>query len=371
MKRLRSPSDRVCREGQTVVLVIVFLLVGLAIVGLLADSANLYRARRLMQNAADAAALAGARLLTGSDKTNGEVLEAIRKYARENGASSGQLEAYYGNSDGELGSISDYDSSAYPPPEATGVRVVVRKTVTVLFAYFLGQSHKIAAAEATAVAGPAAVVKAGGNVFPVAIEDEVLKNVHPGDVVEIWDQAKVTDGGGNPLGGNRGWLNLDFIYSKGDPDGRTTSKNHSDAKLKRWAQYGKSPPVVLYAGHVGEMDGDFINGDPGVRTSAIQQAGSRIGDRLLIPIYDTAYTKSDMQSQADFPTPGIGWASNDYYHIVGFAEFVISGVSTRGSSKYIAGSFLTGAVVPGAYGSGTDMFESDETSKVVTLTDRF
>ncbi|PIW13088.1 MAG: hypothetical protein COW34_11560, partial [Armatimonadetes bacterium CG17_big_fil_post_rev_8_21_14_2_50_66_6] len=100
------------------------------------------------------------------------------------------MEAYYGNSEGQLGAISDYSSGAAPPVEASGIHVIARTTVTVMFGFVLGQAEKTAGAEAYASFCPATSVVADSGIFPIALEDDTLLATSVGDVIEIWDDNK-------------------------------------------------------------------------------------------------------------------------------------------------------------------------------------
>ena len=74
------------REGQTIVLVAVFMLALLAILALAIDVGHVYAERRRMQNAADAGALAGAREICFGDQ--GAAALTAQQYAEDNGAES-------------------------------------------------------------------------------------------------------------------------------------------------------------------------------------------------------------------------------------------------------------------------------------------
>ena len=366
----RSSLGRDGQKAQALIFYMVAAVAAFAFVGLSLDGSNLYRQRRLMQNAADSGAMAGARTLVGGEAiTNADVLAAIQSYATQCGGQNTQVEAYYGNSEGQLGAISDYSSGAAPPVEASGIHVIARTTVTVMFGFVLGQTQKTAGAEAYSSFCPATSVVAGSGIFPIALEDDTLLATSVGDVIEIWEDDKIVDSLGNQIGGHRGWLNLAFIYAEGDAS-RATDKNHSNAALQEWVLNGMSPPVTISAGAVGGMDGDFINGDSGTRASAVADAASRIGERIMIPIFDRMYSKSEVQTE--FPDESSSfWANNNYYHIVGFAEFEITEVKSTGNPKWIKGRFLTPSVVDGSGSDPTSIFESDESPMVVKLSESF
>jgi len=173
------------------------------------------------------------------------------------------------------------------------------------------------------------------------VEDDLLARVTPGDIVRIWNDDRITDADGNDLHSHRGWLNFNFIYSTNDPDSRTSDSNYSNAELKEWVR-GNFRKLIC-AGSLGGLDGDFINGDPGVRDSTVLESRIRIGSVVFLPVYDAMFSREFMEANLQ-PAPSRGWASgvggSAYYHIVGFAGFEITNVR-HGDQKFIEGRFVT------------------------------
>jgi hypothetical protein len=235
-------------------------------------------------------------------------------------------------------------------PNDVSIRVLHNRSVKHVFAAAIGfYSPKVIGAAAGVRSGAARVLASGA--FPVGIPDEVVNNIAPGTIIKLWDDDKVTDDAGNIVSnGSRGWLNFNFVYNSSDPNGRATSKSHSNSDLRGWVENGYEH--ALYAGSLGGIDGDFVNGDPGTRASTIQEAGERIGDTVFLPIYDNVYSKSYMDSNASFPDPSIGWANDNYYHVIGFAAFEITGAQHSGSNKWIAGKFVQ-KQIGGSYGTSS------------------
>jgi hypothetical protein len=58
--------------------------------------------------------------------------------------------------------------------------------------------------------------------------------------------------------------------------------------------------------------------------------------KVILPVYDA--------------TENMG--SNGEYHVIGFAEFIITGVNFQGNPKTISGYFTTGRVAVSAGGGG-------------------
>jgi len=143
------------RNGQVLVLVALALLVLLGIVALAVDGGNLYAERRKMQNAADAGALAGARVLCyEADQTPpyDDVVDEARKYAIErNGADGAQVTV--------SGSLT--------------VTVVATETATTFFARVIGFPTADIAARASAMCqGP----QSGGGLWPLAVGEDVYRD---------------------------------------------------------------------------------------------------------------------------------------------------------------------------------------------------
>src|SRR5439155_13805080 len=85
------------QAGQGFVLFTLFLVTLIALVGLGVDGGILYLNHRAMQNAADAGAFAGARLLAKSVTDTPTILTEIRKFAGKNygGNPASDVTAYY------------------------------------------------------------------------------------------------------------------------------------------------------------------------------------------------------------------------------------------------------------------------------------
>ena len=75
------------KRGQVLVLLVLGLVAVLAFVGLALDSSRVYQTRRLLQNAADAASLAGAlELAKNMSFTQAERWDKIAQFLQHNGA---------------------------------------------------------------------------------------------------------------------------------------------------------------------------------------------------------------------------------------------------------------------------------------------
>nr|MBP8864515.1 Tad domain-containing protein [Anaerolineae bacterium] len=159
-------------RGQAIVLV-VFAIIGLAaVIGLALDGGRLYQTRREVQNAADAMAMAGTRVLASDGCTPGinleaEVCQAIVDYGAEYGVVhdgvTGRIEAWYVNKDAtRLGGAC---VGLGVPNGTTGVEVTAQVTETTTFMRVVGQETIAPVGDATAMFGP--VVQSGGGILPI------------------------------------------------------------------------------------------------------------------------------------------------------------------------------------------------------------
>jgi Flp pilus assembly protein TadG len=134
----RSESKTRGERGNTLVTVAIFLMVLLPAVGLVVDVGMAYAQRRMMQNAADAGALAGGtELITGGQ--DAAIWAAIQQYVTANGADA--CEASYVPSGYAVG-------TGYRPPDAVGVSVMAEVTFATTFARFVGLNEIVVQATA-------------------------------------------------------------------------------------------------------------------------------------------------------------------------------------------------------------------------------
>jgi len=382
-------------RGQAVVIVALALVALLLAVGLAIDGGRLYSTRRQAQNAADAAALAGTRVLAqailncrpGDAADDAAVQQAVWEFAERNGVvddgQQGQVTAWYVDPDeNQLGEV----GTGTVPYGATGVEVTLVITQPTIFMRIGGVNHFRAPASATAMTGR--IVQIGGGVLPIAVPLQVIETLSPDEnfvVIETNQHhggmfCRQDDGVciGDPADANahRGWLNLNYIYntehlSQSDPLYRTFEQEvpnrgcgpdpntSTDDGLKGWAS-GECPyPFQIFAGSVNGTDGDFIHGDPGARQSSLMEISALEGQIVYVPVFDHIYMSDYMAD--NFPQPeGIGWPRAGggghafLYHIVGFAAVRVEEIQ----GHTLVGAFQDaligeGQILPGAgIGSG-------------------
>ncbi len=279
-------------SGQALVLIVVLLLGLLAVLALVVDGGNIYLQRRSMQNAADAGAMAGARVLAYNGTVN-----AARMAAQEYAVTRNQADRCNVIIDGAR------------------VTVVAYKDVAMTFGRVVGLQQLTVTARATAKWAPISEL---GELAPLSIREF---NYHFGIPYTIWDDDKDRDPlTGNISGSYRGWLNLPCVYPQ------SCGAAGAD-ELKNW----------MANGYQGKTRVDtWIAGDRGVKAAVIQQA--RVGQVLKIAIFDQIDQKYTNQS---------------YYHVVKFAAFKVTNVYSTGNPKGIRGTFEY-MLTAGPSGDGPD-----------------
>ena len=293
-------------HGQSIVL-ITMLMVGLvAMLGLAFDGGNAYVQRRRMQNASDAGAFAGARTFAGtndsSSTTECAILQSIRRYALLNGVQGSSTEcddsnpyihAFFVDQNGAQVGV-EMPGNSGVPPAATGIRVIAQTTFNTFFLGVVSESMGSASARATVQHGE---LTSADHLMPMTT---VTQTFVYGQNYQL--QGNVTGPGGFQ------WLSFDCASS--EPD------------LVRYLN--QTTPSGTWS------VGQSVCAGPGVQSSsavntALENWLAKPDDqrKWTIAIYDTAS----------------GSGSNLTYHIVGFAEFTMSGFDFNGSNKYVNGYF--------------------------------
>jgi len=274
-------KNPVCHEndsGQALVLVALFLLGLIAMLALVLDGGNIYLQRRRMQNAADAGAMAGVRVLA-LNGTSASARAAAQEYAvTRNGAHSADV-------------IID----------ASSITVVAYRTVPLTFARVLGLNQSTVSARARAIFGPSSQT---GGVAPIAIRDfDFLFNVP----YTIWDDTKDLDPtSGNISGGYRGWLNIPCVYPLDCGDAGAS-------ETKTWMQSGYNGLTRINT---------WIRGTSGTKAAVIAEAS--VGQLLKIAVFTEIQNK---------------YTNKSYYYVVKFAAFRVTRVYASGNPKGIQGYF--------------------------------
>src|SRR5713101_3161182 len=163
---LRTRATR-AESGQALALLAIFLIAMAGLLGLGVDGGSLYLTRRGMQNAADAAALAGARVMATGDNSGADIRAAIETYAGANYVANPaqNVTAYYTNDGGvRVGTVT---ASGTAPASAAGVEVIATRQAPTIFLPILGINSLKASAIAGARAKPATGSGPGYSIFAI------------------------------------------------------------------------------------------------------------------------------------------------------------------------------------------------------------
>ncbi len=328
-------------QGQIILLLAMGMVVLLMFAALAIDGGNIYTNKRIAQNSADSAALAGAQKLQQLCKDGSrdytQVLATIQNYVQMNAGPASQTKngvtsfgssysAYYIDAQGSrlnggltinaVGTIPcgcvNNQSVGY---QATGVEVVVNKTFGSFLAGLIGRGQSAATAGAKAnygVSTPTSVNQFHAtDIYPIAVP---VDDYYVGEDIVLFDDK--------PGPGNFGWLSW-----------RNTNDNPD---LDDSLQLPPVPPntVANYVnpdlGKKGEPDapltaGKRVSGGPGLKASGIDAIKEHT---IVLPLYD--------------PNPQLtnGQGSNYNYYIVGFLAVKLHEYNKQGKPK----SYMTATV---------------------------
>lgn len=175
---------RARRQGQAAVIVAFCFVILVACLGLAIDGANAFGQRRLVSNAADAAAIAGAReLIAQRDRGSGgtQVNRVIEEFLTDrNGLDEDELtwEAFYVDRLDPEGSLGSVVNGARPPSAADGVRVELTYSFPTYFMGVFNMRTLDAGGSAAAVFGPLGTA-VGQDLAPLALSrdaQEILED---------------------------------------------------------------------------------------------------------------------------------------------------------------------------------------------------
>jgi hypothetical protein len=306
------------------------------LVGLVIDGGYAFSQRRGAQNAADFAALAGARIIAeniSQDTVNGtdaNVKAAIVAAVSSNGAAPitfGVAGApQYVDSNGAIvpssGSAASFVGNGVIPSGAVGVKVNANRSWKPFFLGVIGVANWTASANATAKGGYSTGAPSGP-VFPAAISQSFFQSfpfctgpvsANPADACY---PHQITPGNLNVPGGF-GWLSFGCA---GDGLGQDAPANAGGCRVdKPFLQTEIGPPGQSFGccTKVGTGSLDRIGSLTGAKASANCSYYITNQITVTVPVFDTAGGKG----------------SNAWYHIVGYAGFQITACD---SGKSIAG----------------------------------
>ncbi len=322
-------------RGQALVIMAIGLIVLLIVVGLVVDGGTIFMERRHAQNAADAAALSGTRMLAravcsqdGAD--DAAILDAIRQIVTSNqvnieeGSDSNVNAQYVDHTSAAVGTV----GSGSIPVGSTGISATVNIRRKTYFLTLAGIHEAGASAHALAMTGPPL---AAGGMRPFGVPLEIVTQLDSGDWFQIsfkHDGGEVTWSGTITPSQHRGWMNMGYIWNAGElPDGfpRAIDESANANILREWMENGWDGGV-LYPDNLwslGARDGDFIHAKPGTNSTAVCAAPEDL--IFPIPIYDAL---PDCPTEIDTDRPSCPTQGSNYvYHIVGIASVQVADCS--------------------------------------------
>ncbi|MDP1808144.1 MAG: pilus assembly protein TadG-related protein [Actinomycetota bacterium] len=288
--RLRARSScgsKLDERGQAAVLVAIAIVAILGFLALVTDVGQFYLVRNRIQAAADSAALAGAQDLA-QKKSQTVAAATAHVYADRNVTTAHQTTVTFNGSD-----------------------IVVRLSAdqATFFGRVLGRATVAIAASATAGGAPVTGVR---DLVPIAIPFSSIAAHTGSDHPAAFNFGQE---GSDPSQGGIFWLvNL------------SNDSGVGESTYGEWIENGY--PAVVSVGNI--MAGT------GIMAGLKAELQDRIDERphVIVPLYDFAEASG----------------GNKNYHVVGFAEFVITAVDFSGSDKTVSGYFTTGTLVDGETG---------------------
>jgi hypothetical protein len=337
---MRPPITPLSERGQILPVFALVLVTLVLAAGVVVDGGYAYAQRRLTQNAADFAAMAGTRIigqkLTGRPIGAGtatNVQGAINEVLDANGAEL--VSARYVNESGQA--LADVMTAGGIPSLAFGVVVEARSAWRPFLLGVIGGGDWLTSAQATAFTPGRSL---GGGMIPLGIQDSRYDSLVDCPLLDINTclSQNLTSGQLNIPGGF-GWLKFglnngnkcDWGPSLGMVDGGCqASKTFLDDQI--------GPP--------GDSWGCCTAvGLPGSTDKIGSLTGNEWGDLsfyedyqipVWVPVWDVAQNNG----------------SNAFYHIVGFGAIIFTGDNEH--AKWLEGAAIAQACAPGTEISGHD-----------------
>lgn len=343
-----STSDR----GQILVIVAAGFLIMVAMVGLVIDGGHAWGRQRQTQNAADAAAEAGAIVLAqrlanvSPTKTDAHVNAAVN--AAFDASQASRQAAYYTDITAAMidgsGAVTTNTASAAQvgggsiPTNAAGVRAIGTQTFDTFLARVMGFTQFTTTAPATAVAGYISQVcsaAAGCDVMPVTVPVTVLGcdgSNNPAPVQPATDWSVSSQPLTVPLckngPGNVGWL--DWTPTAGGTSelvDQINTPNNPAIDLPSW---------------------QYITATGNINAATVENAlNARSGQIVLFPMFDsTCDATPSGPLVTDCPTGHVGGnGSNQWYHLPQFTAFQFCGpaIPECAAAGLTQGAYISGS----------------------------
>jgi hypothetical protein len=350
------------KQGQSIPLIALMILVLVAMVGLSVDVGNTFAEERKAVAASNAASLSAmdAYIRRTAATTTDSIYQRINETFRENGIDLTanpqlRLEAIYLDAQGQpisnaLPTISAGDSSPVPENVAY-IQVRLNGTVDTYFARVVGREDL--PINATSYAG---TCPPNSGVYPIAVNTEYIDGnrfINPGDPQPGEDREFWTIDSGPYRGftkrrlyvhdtapGGFSWLR--WMDGQGAMGASATSQQELNASLAGegniaagfmeapWPNVSSPPRPEVYPEMPGQLNtGDWVWGTSGWKAGNGRQDAMKghiqNGTRMILPIYDTY----------------VGQSSNTQYRVVRLGLFVITAEgSTPGRGPWLEMIFL-------------------------------
>ena len=345
---MKHAFDRRTDRGQSLVIVAVLMLAFFGILAVVLDGGFAYAMRRAAQNAADAGALAGARELCVSNGNHTTAASVAREYAvTRNGAvvanvaiNSGivtvdvalPFQTFLARLFGQPGMTAAAVAAAgcFAPGAGTGVlpiawacRPPIAGSGSDDCAILYGPAHRYI------------IMDSDPTEDDLYCQDPPNSGLPAGTV-----DCDLDDDGFNDLlaGGDRSWLDL-----SGGGGGASDMRN--------WIRNGFPGTIEIHT---------WLGGQTGVANTVYQAAASRVGDEVVIPVFDTYCdgwppSVCPARVHAEDTIVATGGTSTLYFHIISFSLFHITCVDAPGVPGHCPGH--DAAVAAGAIRNNTKTIE--------------
>jgi Flp pilus assembly protein TadG len=331
MKHLRKPRNE---RGAALILVALSLVATMTVAGLVVDGGNAFSQRRQMQNAADAAALAGARALDryqaiGSTLSRTTVWSAVVNRAVSDGAAAGLVTCRLVDETlADLGAC-PVENSTTINPNAAGVKATVAQTSNTSLMRVVGISDFTARAGATA---QIEALRSGKSPFMIcAVGNNDPRAINDGQTVPILD----TQNNINPAAIYNAALGQTTIFKMQDPQSPTCGQGNSFKDLTDGNDHPIPGDWPIPTGDLGNNISQSIISGPDACTATYDNCV------MAVPL---CYAPSN--SVTGDP---IANASPPRLYCVRYAAFLL--VNTGGASR-IGGKLLGDVVATGGHGGG-------------------
>jgi Putative Flp pilus-assembly TadE/G-like len=317
-------------RGQILVLFTLSIVVLLLATGLVVDGGYAFSQRRLAQNAADFAAMAGTRIVgearTGQPAGAGTAANVRAAVSSVLAANQAQLvNAQY--VDGSGAALGDVFGAGSIPANAFGVVVNAKTDWRPFFLGIVGVDNWTASTTATAITPGESV---GGGVLPVGLQDSVYDHLTECPVDNLTPCVENLTSGVQNIPGGFAWLAFG-IQGNGNKCDWTSLGMLADGGCQKDQPFldseigppGNSHGCCTAVGLSGSADiiGSLTGNEWGDLSFYIDHQIP-----VWVPIWDAAG----------------GNGANAYYHIVGFGAIVFAGEGDQ-HAKWLTGAALSGA----------------------------